>query len=138
MAFYKTWLSIFCIDAILNVLVYTYFIGQFYKTELSKIGLDRIDRDKPMMEIQVVSYAVITAVMIFFILKSVRKINRRSTGALYGGLLGIIIFLSHNIFNHALLKDWTVALVIIDSSWGIIQGLLIGFLSVVLYDRFAK
>lgn len=138
MAFYKTWLSIFCIDAILNVVVYTYFIGAFYKTELSKIGLDRIDRDKPMLEIQLVTYAVIIAILVFFIIKSIGKVNRRSTGALYGGILGGVIFLSHNVFNHALLKHWTIALVIVDSSWGILQGIFIGVFSVMFYDYFVN
>lgn len=137
-AFYKTWLSVYLIDVILNILVYTYLIGAFYKTELSKIGLDRIDRDKPLLEIQLVMYAAIVAIMIFFILRSIPKKNRRSTGTLFGGILGCAIFLSHNIFNYTLLKHWSVALVIIDSSWGIILGILTGFLSVVLYDRFME
>ena len=138
MAFYKTWLSVFCLDAFLNIIVYTFFIGQFYKSELSKIGLNRIDRDKPMIEIQLIMYAVIVAVICFFVLKTVQKQNRKELGALYGALFGIVIFLSHNMFNYALLRDWTAALVIIDASWGIVQGIIIGYLSVILYDRFVK
>ncbi len=136
MAFYKTWLTIFATTAILNVIIYNFFIGQFYRSELSKIGLERIDRDKPLLEIQLTIYAVLTAIIIFFILKSIRQVNRKEAGALYGALMGIGIFLTHNIFNYALLKDWSTALVIVDASWGILQGIFIGVMSVILYDRF--
>ena len=138
MSFYKTWLSIFCIDAVLNVIVYTFLIGKFYRSELSQIGLDRIDRDRPLLEIQLVMYAVIVAIICFFVLKSIRKNNRKELGSMFGGILGLAIFLSHNMFNYAIFKDWSVALVIIDASWGILQGIMIGYLSVFFFDRFNK
>ncbi len=137
-AFYKTWLGVFILDVVLNVIANTFLLEKFYKTELSKIGLDRLDRDKPLLEIQMAMYAIFIAVMLFFIIKSIGKKNRRSLGALYGMLFGVIIFLTHNIINYSLLKHWTVALVIIESSWGIILCMITGFLGVALYDRFSK
>lgn len=134
-AFYKTWLSVFVIDVVLNIIVNTFLIQKFYKTELSKIGLNRIDRDKPLLELQMVVYAIFIAVIIYFIVKSLPKKNRKSLGALYGAIFGIVIFLTHNVINYTIFKHWTIALVIIDSSWGIILCMLTGFLSVVIYDR---
>ena len=137
-AFYKTWLAVYITDAVLNVIMYTYLIGPFIKRELSKIGLDRIDRDKPATEIQLASYAIVIAIILFFIINSIPKKNRKALGSLYGALFGVIIFLIHNLFNFAIFKDWSLALVIIDSSWGILQGVMIGFLGVYFYDRFNK
>lgn len=138
LAFYKTWLSVFIIDVILNVLVNTLLIQQFYKTELSKIGLNRIDRDKPLLELQMVVYAVFIALIIYFTIKSLPKKNRKSLGTLYGAMFGVMIFLTHNMINYTIFKDWTTALVIIDSAWGIVLCMLTGFLGVTLYDLFSK
>ncbi len=136
--YYKTWLSSFIAIVIANAVVHNLLIDRFYEMDLTKILRTIKDPRIPGLELNVLSYAIITAVMVFFISRTLPKKHTVPVGVLYGMLFGVTIFWPHTLANFVTIKYWSVAIVIIESCWGVLQGGLIGFVTAYIYKDHLK
>ena len=136
--YYKTWLASFVAVVLANALVHNLIIDKFYEIDLIKILRTIKDPAVPALELNVISYAVLTAVMVFFISKALPKRHIVPMGTLYGMLFGLAVFLLHTCVNYAMLRNWSVAIVIIEICWGILQGGLIGYITAFIYKDHIK
>lgn len=72
----------------------------------------------------------IIGVMIFCVLPAVEK-DSLNHAILYGALFGFFTYMTYELTNYAVIKDWPLTIVPIDIAWGIILASvvsLVGFL----------
>ena len=66
----------------------------------------------------------IVGIMIFAVIPGVEKNSLQYT-LLYGGLFGFFTYMTYELTNYAVIKDWPFAIVPIDITWGVVLALLV-------------
>ena len=71
--------------------------------------------------------------LILFVLPKIPKTGPGFEGILWGALFGLVVYGVYDLTNHALLKDWTLSMTIVDMLWGTvacgISGFIVGHLA---------
>lgn len=62
-------------------------------------------------------YVLMSAALALFVLKN-PTVNSIQTAALYGGFLGLCLFVTFDFTNHAILANYPIKFAIVDTLWG--------------------
>ena len=113
-------------------LVYTYLAmaGAFLVIDLLWLGviakniyknqIGTFMRETPNWPAAIIFYALfIVGVMIFCVLPAVEK-NSLNHAIVYGALFGFFTYMTYELTNYAVLKNWPLAIVPIDIIWGVV------------------
>jgi uncharacterized membrane protein len=65
-------------------------------------------------------YLLIPMGVIEFALPKLNTQKAWETSFKYGGLFGLVLYGVYDLTNYSLLKDWTLAVTVMDITWGII------------------
>jgi uncharacterized membrane protein len=64
-------------------------------------------------------YLIYVAGIVVFAVAPALASDRWTTAALYGALLGLVAYAAYDLTNQATLRNWPIAVTIIDMCWGI-------------------
>lgn len=91
--------------------------------------LRSFEHAEPMVWLSVIMvYVLMVSSLIVFILPRLKDLSLIGT-ALYAGFLGLVIYGVFAMTNFAILKHWTVPLMLLDTCWG---AILFGLTAVVI------
>ena len=89
--------------------------GGFYRTQLGAYMLDQ-----PRLGVAAVFYIFYVAgIVIFAVLPAMRE-QSVLTALLFGALLGGVAYGTYDVTNYATLRDWPLAVLIVDITWGVV------------------
>ncbi len=132
-SYYKKWLLSYISLIFANLLAHNFVIGKLYTADLNKILRSPNAPVAHALELNFLSYAIVTAVIVFFVSRALPKKHAVPMGVLYGMLLGTIVFLPHTLTNYVMFKEWSVAIILIDICWGILQGAIVGLITATMH-----
>ena len=75
-------------------------------------------RDEINLTAAVLFYLVYVVGLVFFAVGPALKGGSWQTAAVYGGLFGFFAYGTYELTNFATLKDWPIAMVVVDMAWG--------------------
>lgn len=75
-------------------------------------------RDEINVVAAVLFYLVYVIGLVIFAVSPAVKAGGWQTAALYGALFGFFAYGTYELTNYATLKDWPLAMVIVDMAWG--------------------
>ena len=75
------------------------------------------------------SYLTIILPIVLFIVPNIRKESRWKDSLFYGGVLGIFMYGMFSFTNYALIKNWTLEVVMLDTLWGGILYTLVSYIA---------
>lgn len=75
-------------------------------------------RDEIHVTAAVLFYLVYVIGLVIFAVAPALKGGGWQTAALYGALFGVFAYGTYELTNYATLKDWPVAMVVVDMAWG--------------------
>ena len=81
----------------------------------------------------VLSYLTIILPIVFFSVPNVRAIHRFRDSLFFGGLLGVCMYGMFSFTNYALIENWTMEVVALDTLWGGILYTLVTYLGSFLF-----
>ena len=107
---------VFLITLVLILIIDFLWLGVFAKN-LYKNELGELSKQKFNLYSALVVYLVLALGIVFFVL------NNNLSGSYYsvfliGALFGLIVYSVYDFTNHAVIKDWSLRLTIIDIIWG--------------------
>lgn len=113
-----TFLAILVLIPILDLLWLGVVASKLYRRELGSIlRLSPEGGWSPRVWVVPFIYACGSLAVTLFALPAALDLDVWG-GFLYGALLGLLIYGTMDLTNHALLKDWTLKIAIIDILWG--------------------
>lgn len=75
------------------------------------------------------SYLTIILPIVFFSVPNIRKESRWKDSLFYGGLLGVFMYGMFSFTNYALIKNWTLEVVFLDTVWGGILYTIVSYIA---------
>lgn len=108
-AYTATIVTFLVVDAIWIALV----VHSYYETQIGSLL-----RDTPNFVAALVFYLAYAFAVVVFAVKPALSSRRLVDALMLGALLGAIAYGTFTITNYAVLKDWTMGLVISDIAWG--------------------
>lgn len=113
-AFFVTMVSFLILDTIYFSLMYTYMNEVIAKLQRKPLALRYTSA--------LVCYLAMTALFMYFIVLPKRTLREAF-------FLGLLVYLIYETTNYAILKDWPLTLVWIDSLWGGILFMTVAFIN---------
>ncbi len=86
---------------------------RFYAGQLGDLLLD-----SPRLGAAAAFYLVYVAGIVFFAIGPALRTDSLLTALFYGALFGFFAYATYDVTNYATLRDWPVAVVIVDIGWG--------------------
>ena len=82
--------------------------------------IDMLMKDSPNWTAALIFYALfIVGIMVFAVLPHYQK-NSFAETLLYGALFGFFTYMTYELTNLAVLKDWPLPIVFVDIAWGVV------------------
>lgn len=63
-------------------------------------------------------YALYPIGMVIFAVNPALKAGTLMTALIYGGLFGLFAYGTYNLTNHAVIRNWSLPLTVVDIAWG--------------------
>jgi uncharacterized membrane protein len=89
---------------------------RFYRTQLSPIARMSGGSLAPIWPVAALVYVLLAAGVVAFAVP--RAAGLASGGAMWGALLGVVMYGFYNLTNYATLARWTMTMTIVDMAWG--------------------
>ncbi len=113
MIYLKAYIATATVFFLLDYLWLTRLAGSFYRSQIGPLMLDQ-----PRLGVAAIFYVFyIAGIVIFAVLPALRS-ESLLTAVLLGALLGLIAYGTYDVTNYATLRDWTIAMVLVDIAWG--------------------
>ena len=90
-----------------------YVARGFYRNNLGSLLLER-----PMMAPAIIFYALYVAGIVFFAVTPALRDQSWKIALSYGAALGCIAYATYDLSNLATLRNWSVAVTVVDLTWG--------------------
>lgn len=128
-------LGLYAIAATLFVIIDAIWLSvvanKFYKDKLGHLLAD-----KASLLPAVLFYAIFIVGLVFFVIKPGIEQGIGST-IVRGALFGLITYATYDLTNQATLKNWPVAVTVVDLIWGMVLSATICTLTVLIYRQFS-
>lgn len=103
---------------------------RFYKPTLSDIALANVNLPPAIL-----FYVLYPLGLVIFAVEPSLRSGSIGTTLLYGALFGFFTYATYDLTNQATLRNWTVALTVVDVAWGTVLGAVVAFVSTVAVTR---
>lgn len=126
MSFLRHWLLLALIFTLVDSLWIKFVANKFYKSQIGPLL-----RVKPLFLPAIIFYFLYITGMVVFALNPALDSGSIVQALTYGLLLGLVMYATYDLTNHATLKNWPVKMTIVDMSWGTIAtatSVILGFL----------
>ena len=87
--------------------------GSFYRDQIGPLMLDQ-----PRIGVAALFYIIYVGGIVVFAVTPALRAESLQTALLLGALLGCIAYGTYDITNYATLRDWPVAVLVVDIAWG--------------------
>jgi uncharacterized membrane protein len=84
----------------------------------------------------VLFYLLFIAGLLVFVVRPALVRGEPLQALLLGGLFGLISYATYDLTNLATIKDWPLAVTVVDLAWGTVLGGLVSFVSALVGQRF--
>ncbi|MDA4847686.1 DUF2177 family protein [Hoeflea poritis] len=111
--FIKAYLFTAVVFFVIDYLWLAYIAGGFYRSQLGSYMLDQ-----PRLGVAAVFYILYVAGIVVFAVLPALKEQSLLTALLLGALLGLVAYGTYDVTNYATLRDWPLAVVVVDIAWG--------------------
>lgn len=111
------------------VVKYLVAVGVFFAVDLLWLGviakklygkfIGDLLRDVPNWPAAIVFYLLFLVGLMIFAIIPASQAGSLQKAALYGALYGFFTYMTYELTNYAVLKDWPWQIVIIDITWGV-------------------
>ncbi len=101
----------------------------FYIQQLRSIGRMTADKFEPQIWAAVAVYIALSVGIIQFVLPKINQSTSVVSTFGIGALLGLVIYSTYDFTNLSTLKNWTLALTLVDIAWG---AVLCGLVSIIV------
>lgn len=99
--------------------------------------MDALIADNPKWAAAVIFYLLYAAGILFFaILPSLTTNKSITAAALIGGAFGFFAYATYDLTNHATLKNWPLAITLVDLVWGTVVTSAVTVISVTILRKF--
>jgi len=113
MVFLKAYIATAIVFFVLDYVWLTRMAGTFYREQIGALMLDQ-----PRLGVAALFYVFyVVGIAVFAVLPALRA-ESLMTAVLLGALLGLIAYGTYDITNYATLRDWPVAVLVVDIAWG--------------------
>ena len=113
--FLKTYLVTAVFFLVVDYVWLARIAGGFYRTQLGALMLDQ-----PRLGVAAVFYIFYVAGIVIFAVLPAMKEQSVMTALLLGALLGGVAYGTYDVTNYATLRNWPLAVLVVDISWGIV------------------
>lgn len=103
---------------------------RFYKPTLDDIALANVNLPPAIL-----FYVLYPLGLVIFAVEPSLRSGSIGTALLYGALFGFFTYATYDLTNQATLRNWTVALTVVDVAWGTVLGAVVAFVSTVAVTR---
>ena len=90
---------------------------RFYRPTLGDIAVAGVN-----LPPAIVFYAMYPIGLLVFAIQPALKSGSLTAAALYGALFGLFTYATYDLTNQATLRNWTLALTVVDVSWGAVSA----------------
>lgn len=94
--------------------------------------LGHLMRDTPIWSSAIVFYLLFIVGMIIFVINPAMEKNSVMYAVQYGALFGFMTYMTYELTNYAVIKDWPWQIIGIDILWGVILSASVSALTVYL------
>lgn len=102
--------------AVLDVVWLSVLMRTFYRQQLSGVARMKDGRLAPIWPVAALVYIILALAIVAFAVP--RAAGAPLTAAMWGGLLGFVLYGFYNFTNYATLAAWSPAMTIVDTLWG--------------------
>ena len=115
----NTFFKILCLVSFL-VITIDFFWIKFYMADQYTTLIASIQNTSMIVRFipTVLAYITIILPIVLFVMPKVSYLNRFSDSLLYGGIMGACMYGLFSTTNYALLKNWSLKVLILDTVWG--------------------
>ena len=96
----------------------------FYRNNLNHILSDQVN-----WKAAIIFYLMYICGILFFAVRPAMASDSWRQALIFGGLYGFFTYATYDLTNMALIKDWPLAIVIVDILWGVCLCALAAYLS---------
>lgn len=123
---FYTYLAMIGTFLVVDLLWLAVIAKNFYKNQIGELM-----KTTPNWIAAIIFYALfIVGVMVFSVLPAVEK-KSLSHAMIYGALFGFFTYMTYELTNLAVIKDWPFPIVVVDIIWGVVLATIVstvGFL----------
>lgn len=126
----RTFFKILCIVSFL-VITIDFFWIKLYMADQYKSLISSVQNTPMMIRFMPTIFAYITIILsiVLFVIPKISYLNRFSDSLLYGGILGAFIYGMFSTTNYALLKNWSLKVMFLDTFWGAFLYFIVTYLT---------
>ncbi len=101
-----------------------FFAKKFIEKEVSHLLAEKAD-----LIAGIIFYFIFIFTLIHFVVMPAWKSQNNTKLLLDAALFGLATYSTYELVNKALLKDWSIKLVLVDISWGVLVSMLVAYVS---------
>lgn len=128
-----TYLKLFLIGlpifAALDFIWLGLIMATFYQDQLGSIGRYVNGSLQPQWVSSILAYVFLVAGLVIFVIGPYIGKDFGWDLILWGALFGFIVYGVYEFTNHAIVANWPVAIVVVDTLWGVLLYALAGYLT---------
>lgn len=111
--FLIAWIGGLVVFLVLDALWLGLVARDFYQSQIGPLL-----RPRPLLGVAAIFYVLFVAGLVHFAVMPALASGRWTDAAVAGALLGLLAYATYDISNLATLRDWPVALSVVDIAWG--------------------
>jgi uncharacterized membrane protein len=105
----------------------------FYRKHLGELMAPKVNWTAALL-----FYLLFIVGLVVFVIRPALVAGAPLNALLYGAFLGLISYATYDLTNLATLKDWPLAVTIVDLIWGTVLGGVVSYVSTLLGRAFLK
>src|SRR6056297_372313 len=125
--FFKVVLISIGIFVVLDLLWLAVIARSLYFQQLSYLALVERGRISFNLPVGLLAQAIIAVGLVVFVSLGLLVQNQLPTALAVGAFAGFVLYCTYDLTNLSFVKDYPVAITIVDIAWGTAQGLFAGF-----------
>lgn len=91
--------------------------------------------DKPNLTAAFIFYLIFTAGILFFVVQPALAAGSWQKALTYGIFFGLVTYATYDLTNHATIRDWPLAVSLVDITWGCALSALTATLGYLAIER---
>jgi uncharacterized membrane protein len=128
-------LKIYAIAVPIFFLVDMLWLGVVAKGIYQKY-IGHLMRPSPNWPVAIVFYLLFIIGLVIFVINPAIEKNSWTHALLYGAMFGFFTYMTFDLTNWAVLKDWPQTIVYIDIAWGIVLSTVVSLGTYFIYNLF--